>query len=82
MFLTRDLLNSGALNHLSDTELSRVQWLLLKRNPEQAESLMHYWYFADFLAEGVPQFLMYECNLLLQCAGKRGIDWLMEAQQD
>jgi hypothetical protein len=81
-FITRELLNSGAFNHLSDTELSRIQWLLLKPSLQQAEALMHYWYVADFVATGVPQYLMHECNFMLQCRGKRGLELLVEGDYE
>ncbi|MFN9115142.1 MAG: hypothetical protein ACK5XN_34210, partial [Bacteroidota bacterium] len=80
--LTRELLNSGAFNHLSDTELSRIPWLLLKPSLQQAEALMHYWYVADFVATGVPQDLMHECNFMLQCRGRRGLELLVEADYE
>jgi len=43
---------------------------------------MHYWYVADFVATGVPQYLMHECNFMLQCRGKRGLELLVEADYE
>lgn len=82
--LTRHLLNSGAFNHLSDRELTRLQWLLLQRGTTAANSdrLLHFWYYADFCAAGVPQFLLHECNMVLQHAGKRAIELLPELEAE
>jgi len=82
MNLSRHLLNSGAFNHLSDGELSRIQWMLYNKRPAAgtAERLMHYWYYADFFAAGVPQFLLHECNLVLQHCGLRTLDMLVAAE--
>ncbi|HMO34282.1 MAG TPA: hypothetical protein PKE63_02210 [Lacibacter sp.] len=79
--ITRHLLNSGAFNHLLDAELSRMQWLLLRREAgtNADEQLMHFWYYADFYAAGVPQFLLHECNLVLQHHGKPVIDVFPQA---
>jgi hypothetical protein len=77
MALTRNLLLSGAFNHLSEANLSRLQWLLYnRRNPEQdaAERLMRFWYSGDYFAQGVPQDLLHNCNLVLQQSGKPVID--------
>lgn len=80
--LTRHLLNSGAFNHLNDRELAKLQWLLLNHHSLQANSerMMHFWYYADFCAAGVPQFLLHQCNMLLQYAGKRTIELLPELE--
>ena len=82
--LSRHLLNSGAFNHLSDAELSRIQWMVYNKRLADgtAERLMHYWYYADFFAAGVPQFLLHECNLVLQQYGLRTLDMLMAAELD
>lgn len=80
--LTRHLLNCGAFRHLSDGELAKLQWLLLNRNGllVNGERMMHFWYYADFCAAGVPQFLLHQCNMVLQYAGKRAIELLPELE--
>jgi hypothetical protein len=36
--ITRNLLNSGAFNHLSDAALTRLQWLLLGRQMQTEQT--------------------------------------------
>jgi hypothetical protein len=78
MSITRNLLNSGAFNHLSDAALTRLQWLLMARNNvDTTAQLMKYWYSANYYTTGVPQDLLYNCNLLLMYSGKPSIDVLV-----
>lgn len=81
--ITRHLLNSGAFNHLPDGSLSRLHWLLLGHsNADTASQLMQYWYKGDYFSQGVPQYLLHNCNMLLIHAGKPAIDMLIETEMD
>ena len=81
--ITSNLLNSGAFNHLSDAALTRLQWLLLGRaNTNRANQLMQYWYSGNYYSQGVPQYLLHSCNMMLWQAGKPTIDVLVEDEMD
>ena len=81
--ITRNLLNSGAFNHLSDAALTRLQWLLLGRaNANRASQLMQYWYSGNYYTQGVPQYLLHSCNMLLLQAGKPAIDVFVTDETD
>jgi hypothetical protein len=81
--VTRNLLSKGVFNHLSDAALARMQWLLLSRNNKNADTLlMQYWYSGNYYTAGVPQDLLYTCNLLLMQAGKPMIDVFMNEEAE
>lgn len=81
--ITRNLLSSGVFNHLSDAAISRLQWLLLTNSNINADSqLMQYWYSGNYYTAGVPQDLLYTCNLLLMQAGKPMIDVFMNEEAE
>jgi hypothetical protein len=81
--VTRNLLSKGVFNHLSDAALARMQWLLLTRNNSNADALlMQYWYSGNYYTAGVPQDLLYNCNLLLMQAGKPMIDVFMNEETE
>jgi hypothetical protein len=81
--VTRNLLSKGVFNHLSDATLARMQWLLLTRNNSNAGALlMQYWYSGNYYTAGVPQDLLYTCNLLLMQAGKPMIDVFMNEEAE
>ena len=83
MAITRNLLSNGVFNHLSDAALSRMQWLLLTRNNSNVSAqLMQYWYSGNYYTAGVPQDLLYTCNLLLIQAGKPMIDVFMNEEAE
>jgi hypothetical protein len=81
MAITRNLLSNGVFNHLSDAVLSRMQCLLLKNNNGNVTmQLMQYWYSGNYYTAGVPQDLLYTCNLLLMQARKPMIDVFMNEE--
>ncbi|MBP6686232.1 MAG: hypothetical protein KA160_00135 [Lacibacter sp.] len=83
MAITRNLLNSGAFNHLSDAALTRLQWLLMGQlNTNRANQLMQYWYSGNYYSEGVPQYLFHNCNMMLLHAGKPAIDLFVADEMD
>lgn len=83
MTITRNLLSNGVFNHLSDATLSRMQCLLLKHNNGNVTmQLMQYWYSGNYYTAGVPQDLLYTCNLLLMQAGKPAIDVFVADEMD
>jgi len=66
--LTGNLLAAGAFRHLPDEEVSRIYFLLQEANSsrfQQYESLIRFWYRANFFSMGVPEFLIHQCN---ECA--------------
>jgi hypothetical protein len=81
MTITRNLLSNGVFNHLSDAAISRMQCLLLTHNNGNvATQLMQYWYSGNYYTAGVPQDLLYTCNLLLMQARKPMIDVFMNEE--
>ncbi|MEJ8842021.1 hypothetical protein WG954_06450 [Lacibacter sp. H375] len=83
MTITRNLLSNGVFNHLSDASISRMQCLLLKQNNGNVTTqLMQYWYSGNYYTAGVPQDLLYTCNLLLMQAGKPMIDVFMNEEAE
>ena len=82
--LTKNLLNCGAFNHLSDSEIAGIQRMLLeKKSVQVAESqLLKYWHQADFFATGVPQFLFHACNMVLYHYGHHWVEILPESEYD
>ena len=80
--ITRNLLNSGAFNHLSDAALTRLQWLLMGRNTNTSAQVMQYWYSGNYFTQGVPQYLLHNCNMLLLQAGKPAIDVFVADEMD
>lgn len=83
MAITRNLLSNGVFNHLSDATISRMQCLLLTNNGGNVTpQLMQYWYSGNYYTPGVPQDLLYTCNLLLMQARKPMIDVFMNEEVD
>ena len=80
--ITRNLLNSGAFNHLSDAALTRLQWLLMGRNTNTSAQVIQYWYSGNYFTQGVPQYLLHSCNMMLLQAGKPAIDVCVADEMD
>jgi hypothetical protein len=82
--LTKNLLNCGAFNHLSDTEIAGIQRMIIDKRSEQKadRQLLEYWHYADFFATGVPQFLYHECNMVLGHYGHHLVEMLPESEYD
>ena len=77
--LTRNLLKSGAFNHLSMRDMVRLERLLMaKQEFNRTEQLMQFWYNGNYFTLRMPQHLLHDCNMLLMHAGKPMIDVFVE----
>ena len=65
IILTDNLLKAGVFKHLSDDEVSRLHWLLTESKLpsfDKLEILVRAWYRGDYYSQGVPQYLLHQCN--------------------
>lgn len=75
--LTRELLNTGVFNHLPDSEIARLRWMILQEQREEQLSLqplLSYWYRGDYYSSNASPRLLQQCNEFLQRMGQPLID--------
>ena len=85
IILTDNLLKAGVFKHLTDDEVSRLHWLLAEsRSPRfnKLESLIRTWYRGDYYSQGVPQYLLHQCNECLSAMRLPIIDAIPEGHFD
>ena len=80
--LTRELLSYGVFNHLPDSDVARLHWIILQQQVKYGrppvETLLSYWYRGDYYSADVPIRLLQQCNALLVRLGQPLIEVYIE----
>ncbi|HZE84781.1 MAG TPA: hypothetical protein VE035_10740 [Puia sp.] len=75
--LTKELLSKGIFNHLPDSEIARLHWMIVQGRGG-AELPLHplisYWYRGDYYSSNGSPHLLQQCNECLQRMGQPLID--------
>lgn len=75
--LTKELLSHGIFNHLPDNEISRLHWMIVQGQQDDAiplQPLFSYWYRGDYYSSNANPHLLQQCNEYLQRMGQPLID--------
>ena len=73
---TRQLLQNGIFNHLSDKKISTLHYLILSANPKPQDQQLIFklWREGDYTSNFINMQLLQQTNYVLQMHGQRMIE--------
>jgi hypothetical protein len=73
---TRQLLQNGIFNHLSDEKISTLHYLILSANPKPQDQQLIFklWREGDYTSNFINMQLLQQTNYVLQMHGQRMIE--------
>ena len=73
---TRQLLQNGIFNHLSDEKISTLHYIILSANPKPQDQQLIFklWREGDYTSNFINMQLLQQTNYLLQMHGQRMIE--------
>ena len=73
---TRQLLQNGIFNHLSDEKISTLHYMILSANPKAQDQQLIFklWREGDYTSNFINMQLLQQTNYMLQMHGQRMIE--------
>lgn len=73
---TRQLLQNGIFNHLSDEKISTLHYMILSSNPKPQDQQLIFklWREGDYTSNFINMQLLQQTNYILQMHGQRMIE--------